>query len=211
MTVTIVEDENLFRDFLVNLCEPLFDKVQAVSNATELRQQASIFQETDLAVIDVVLDEGVDGVELAQNWLKEKPSLRVLIVSSATDKLTLHRVYQSGVHGYVDKANQPLHVLESALKSLQMGKPFFTETAVEIKQQLQRDPNSFLKILSDTEIELLPLLSRGLSNDEISEQTGTKPLTIQWHRRNIMRKLEIHATPQLMRWGFENGFWKRAS
>jgi two-component system response regulator NreC len=69
-------------------------------------------------------------------------------------------------------------------------------------------PKSFPKLLTSREQTLLPLLGGGLTNEEVARELGLSRHTVQLHRRNIMRKLNLHRTPDLIRYAINRGFTK---
>ncbi|MGF1484920.1 MAG: response regulator [Opitutales bacterium] len=206
LSLTIVEDERLFREMLCRVCQDNFKEVFPAASASEAR---AIFSRAvpDVLVVDLMLPDG-DGVALAEEFIERYPRLRTLALSSATDPFTLHNVVRSRINGYVDKLKQPVDVLIKAIHTVASGEKYFSEIGHEVLTGLKADPEAFYKILSDTELTLLPLFSQGMSNDSVAESVGIRPSTAQWHRRNIMKKLGIHATPELMRYGIKQGFWK---
>lgn len=73
---------------------------------------------------------------------------------------------------------------------------------------MQSDVGSFVKVLSDREVEMMPFFARGISNASIAEQLNISPLTVQSHRRSVMKKLNLHSVKDLMRYAIEKGFWR---
>ena len=78
---------------------------------------------------------------------------------------------------------------------------------------MRDDPACFTKILSDWEVEILSRIGQALSDAEICKQLGLRASTIQMHRSQIMRKLEITGTPKLIHFALEKGIasWPRQS
>jgi len=61
-------------------------------------------------------------------------------------------------------------------------------------------------VLSDWERAILSLIGQGLNDDEIGERLNLSPRTVQTHRSNILRKLDLKGTPKLIAFAVENGF-----
>jgi two-component system response regulator NreC len=136
------------------------------------------------------------------------PRMRILALSSECDDYTLYRVLNSGMHGYVDKNRQSVDVLKLAIDEVIRGRVFFTEVVQQVRQRLRMEPKAFPKVLTDREQELLGLLGGGLSNEEVARELKLSRYTVQLHRRNIMDKLGLHRTPDLIRSAVNKGFSK---
>jgi DNA-binding NarL/FixJ family response regulator len=159
-----------------------------------------------LVLMDITIPE-LDGIELSKILLREKPEMRILALSSEYDQYTLFRLFQAGIHGYVDKLTSSIDVLRDAIATVAGGKAYFSDLALKVKMEMQTDPSSFAKVLSDREVEMMQLFARGFSNVEIAERLAISPLTVQSHRRSVMKKLDLHSVKQLMRYAVEKGFW----
>ncbi len=205
MKVLVVEDQAIFRQLLVKLCSERFE---VIGDAGDGETALTICRELkpELLLLDIRIPEP-DGITVAETLLKENPSLRILALSAKMDTVTVFRLLQSGVHGYVSKYTDRLDTILEALEALENGEPYFTESFEQVRQEIKRDPLAFYKILSNKELELLPLYSKGFDDQAIADITNLSPKTVRWHRRNIMQKLELHASTELMRYGIEQGFW----
>ncbi len=149
-----------------------------------------------------------DGLSISDELLAMDPAMRVLALSSECDDYTLYRVLNSGVHGYVDKNRQSMEMLKLAISEVLKGRVFFAEVVQQVRQKLRVQPKSFPKLLTGREQELLPLLGGGLSNEEVARELSISRYTVQLHRRNIMQKLNLHRTPDLIRYAVNRGFAK---
>ena len=161
----------------------------------------------DLVLLDLNLPDR-DGLSITDELLTMDPELRILALSSECDDYTLYRVLNSGVHGYVDKNGQCMEILEQAINEVAKGRVFFTEVVQRVRQKLRVQPKSFPKLLTEREQTLLALLGGGLTNEEVALELRLSRHTVQLHRRNIMRKLNLHRTPDLIRYAVNLGFTK---
>ena len=148
----------------------------------------------------------MDGIDIANRLLDDTEELKILAVSSQIDDYTLHRVMVSGIQGYVDKNFQSTDILRTAIEVVASGNVYFTSVVQEARRTLGRDPDAFTKVLSDREQELLSLLGRGLDDSEAARPLGLTAQTVHSHRRNILRKLKLSGTKQLIRFALEHGF-----
>ncbi len=111
----------------------------------------------------------------------------------------------AGVHGIVDKNVNTKEFLR-AINAVASGSTYFSQT-VRVQFRAQRlSVQKYLKTLSRTELTLLPLFGKGLSDEQIGEHRKISAATAQTHRRNIMNKLSLRSSIDLVRHSLENGF-----
>ncbi|WP_309399462.1 response regulator transcription factor [Cerasicoccus maritimus] len=205
MNVIVVEDQSLFRQLIVKMCS---EKFNVVGEAGSGQEALDICRETkpDILLLDIRIPEP-DGISVAETLIEEQSSLRVLAVSAKLDSVTVFRLLKSGVHGYVNKFSDELDTVMRAMDAIARGEPYFSESFAQVKEEIRKNPLAFHKILSNKELELLPMFSKGLDDGTIGQLVTLSDKTVRWHRRNVMKKLELHATTELMRYGIAQGFW----
>ena len=209
--LAIVEDQELFRRLLVGLCATQFGFTvvcEAGSMAEALARVPAASPE--VLLLDLQLPDG-DGLDVAKRLYELLPDLKVVALTSLHDEVTIHRIRSMGVQGFVDKNVQKPEVLRNAIEAVASGRVFFAEVVQQVQQAMRNDPQSFTKILSDREQELLQLLGRGLSNEEAAAQMGLTAWTVHSHRRNIMKKLGATTQAELMRYALRKGFVRQDS
>lgn len=206
MKIVIVEDQSLIADLLTTVCRRDF-KFDVVAVATTGKEGLASIRKLkpDLALLDISLPD-MDGLDIAEIVLRELPRTRVIALSSLRDALTLRRVREIGVHGFVDKRQQSLSLLRDAIRLVSEGNSFFSPVVNEAAGMLRQDPNSFHRVLSPYEQSILRLIGEAKTDSEIAESLEIKTTTAQSRRRDIMNKLGIHSTPKLIRYAIENGF-----
>lgn len=207
MKILIIEDQTMIRQLLTLACQQALDGsasiLGAATGADGLAQCRN--ENPDLVVLDLALPDG-DGLSLVPGIREACPGAKVLVLSSHMDEFTVHRVQQSGVHGFIDKNGQTLTILQEGLRALTEGRPYYCTAVQAMRARMRADPVSFAKVLSDREMELVVLFGRGLTNEQIAGQLGLRPNTVRNHRQNIMTKLGLGSTPQLIRYALEKGF-----
>ncbi len=159
----------------------------------------------DLVFLDLVLPDG-DGLDFMPEISAAAPEAKVIALTSHADEVSLHRALKAKIHGFIDKNEQPLAVLKEAIHTVMSGQPYFSSVAQRLRTAMHRNPTDFSKILSEHEQRLLALFGEGLSNEEIGRRLGLATGTVRNHRSQIMSKLDIHGTPELMRYAIEKGF-----
>jgi two-component system response regulator NreC len=208
MKIAIVEDHRMFRAFLRHLAEEA-SVHEVVGEAADGAAGILLVDETkpEMLLLDLNLPDR-DGFEVAEHTLRNHPGTKVLVLSSHCDDYTVTRILTSGVHGFVDKNDQPPETVALAIEAVAKGCLFFTEAVTRVRKRLGEDPKAFNKVLSPRELELLCLIGVGMTDGEVAKATRLSTGTVQWHRKKILTKLKLHTTRELMRYAMERGITK---
>lgn len=190
LRVVIIEDQTLFRQMTVEIvaATPRFAVAGAAASGEEGWHLCEKSR-PDLVILDLHLP-GVDGFVLCDRLRRELPETRIIVVTSMIDTLTIARLMEAGVAGYVEK-DQPLETLRTALRRVAGGELYFTRIVNEKRRQFQSDPQAVTKILSSREQEVLALVANGSRNREIAGRLGISQRTVEAHRASLMRKLNV--------------------
>ncbi len=208
LEIVIVEDQKLFQQLLSLVVTQEFgytvvgqagDGISALKICREKRPQ--------LVLLDICIPQ-TSGLVVAEILRAEFPQMKILAVSSENDAVTVHRAFKLGIQGYLDKATQTMETLTEAIRKVSTGGTFYSETILRVRERLMHEPMAFQKILSAREQEILALIGGCYSDQEIGNLVGLSPSTVQTHRKNIMSKVGVHSTPELIRYAIEKGFWK---
>jgi two-component system response regulator NreC len=206
MKIVIVEDHLMFREVLRKVCtRDLRHQVigEAADGVIAVELVGRLIP--DLVLLDLHLPR-LDGFGVVEALKEAVPLLRVLVLSSHCDEYTVYRAEKARVHGFVDKNTNTVAVLKEAITAVAAGKTYFSDTFQRIKEKRQRNSASFDKILTDRERGILSLLGEPLTDAEVATRLGISIETAQKHRFNILRKLGLHTTPELMRYARKHGF-----
>jgi len=158
----------------------------------------------NIALLDIELP-GMNGLDLAEALLAELPDTRVLMMSGLMDPHTIWRVRQIGAHGYIDKT-QSLATLSTAIQTVLRGERYFSPVFQEVQAQWLAQPDSFQKVLSDREQEILKLVVNGWQDQRIGKKLSIAPETVAFHRKNIRKKLKLHSDRDMVAYGRLWGF-----
>ena len=203
----LIEDQELLRNVLVKTLEmnEAFDLLGDCADGNS-GQALCLRLEPDLVVTDIDMPE-LDGISMAQALLKALPRLRVLALTNLKDPFTINRLREVGIHGYVEK-DQPLDILEDAMRVVASGENYFTAIVQQVSSQLARDPVAFSKILSRREQDVIRLVVEGLTSKEIGKALKLHPRSIETHRYRIMKKLELKNVVELIAYAEKHGIRK---
>ena len=205
--VLIADDHPVVRKGL-QACLAKQDQLRVVGEASDGDEALSKIRETkpDVVLLDIGMPR-MDGLAVTQQLRKEKPDIKVLILSAHNTREYIFRIIQSGAHGYVSKEAKPEELLR-AIESVYQGEPFFSpEIARAALNQLvnsggRKEP---FAQLTTREREVLVLVAEGQSNKEIASKLGIGVRTIETHRERIMRRLDIHSVAGLTKFAIANG------
>ncbi len=206
MNVLVIEDQTMVRELLALACGEALPRAKV--NTAGTRAAALALCQTappDLVILDLVLPDG-DGLDLLPDIFAIAPTAKVIALSSHIDEFTLHRALSSRVHGILDKNEQPVRILREAITTVLAGRQYISSFVQRLKASVRADPAAFNKILSEREQGVLQLIGKGLANDQIATRLKISVSTAKNHRLNIMAKLDMHSTPQLIRYAIEKGF-----
>jgi DNA-binding NarL/FixJ family response regulator len=142
----------------------------------------------DVVLVDFQLP-GMDGLEFVRAARQVRPQLRALVVTSLVDALAITRVREAGVEGYVEKDSTP-EVLAEALAAVADGRSFYSEKFTETLAREAAKAQGAGKILSRREQQVLALVLDRKANREIAELMGLSARTVEFHRANLMAKLD---------------------
>ncbi len=188
--VAVADDHTLFRKSLAMLINT-FDNIEVVAEA---ECGASLLKKLEQTKPDVVLVDiqmpVMDGYQTCKNLRVKHPGIKILIVSQFNDKDSVHRGLQSGAHGFFTKTSDPAQ-LEVAIKSVAEKGVYFDTGLTSVlhdiilRKDIAEDP---LACLSEREMQIIRLASKGLDTDDIGTALFINRRTVETHRRRIMEK-----------------------
>jgi DNA-binding NarL/FixJ family response regulator len=210
LRILIADDHQLFRDGVRALlqshagweiCGEASTGREAVAKTIELRP--------DVIILDISMPD-LNGADAARRIRMASKNAEILILSVHYSDQLIREIIDAGAHGYVLKTDSDRDLL-LAVESLARHKPFFTSKAKRVIQNEFIREGKFTNIptvlrnpLSSREREIVQLLAEGKNSRGVSLSLGISVKTVETHRANIMRKLEIHNVSELVRYAVRN-------
>ena len=208
----IIDDHPLFREGLKTILNQK-SKYEVVGEAGSGREGLQMVKnlKPDLVLLDLSLPD-IRGLDLIRDILKASLKTRTLIVSMHSKIDYIVKAFQHGAIGYIVKesaAETLLNGIEHVLKG-----NFYMDTSVSqqvvkklaglrAKEALSTNPG--YEALTPREQEVMALLAEGVTVNQIADQLFISPKTAENHRSNIMRKLGLHSSIELVRYAVKIG------
>ncbi|MGJ0524649.1 response regulator [Burkholderia gladioli] len=209
----IVDDEPLMQRRLTAILTSLGYSDDALLFAGSLSEARAIraTQPCAIALVDIGLPDG-SGIELIREWHEADPALPIVVISTWSTGPTIVGALQAGATGYLLKERDDIEIALSIRSVLRGGAPIdpfvarhILETTVHAAPAAATPASAGLLPsrngappvrLSRREIEILGIVSKGLTNREISELLSLSRLTVECHIKNIYKKLAVRSRTQ---------------
>ncbi|HWX01272.1 response regulator transcription factor [Collimonas sp.] len=200
--IMLVDDHPLVRDGLRARLEavPGFVIVAEAGSAEEALQRAEE-QPIDLILMDINLRGSSNGIDLTARFHASFPEIAVLILSMHDKTEYLMQSVQAGARGYVLK-DAPGKDIVHAIETVISGGMYYSAA---LAQKLAR-PMTPGQLLTARERQVLQHIANGASNKQIARELDLSVRTVETHRLNIKRKLEIEGQAELIKFAVENNF-----
>lgn len=209
----LVDDHAVVRSGLRMLLEGQHDVEivgEAATAAEALAATASL--RPDVILMDIGLPDK-SGIEATREIKKQFPQVFVVALTIHEDEEYFFKMLDAGASGYVPKRAAPEELL-TAIRAAANGEVYLYPSLAKllVRDYLTGDrageTRSSLDGLTDRESEVLTYLAEGASNDEIASALVISPNTVERHRENIMKKLNLHSRSELVRYAIRKGIIK---
>lgn len=198
--VILADDHLLMAEGLARLISDDYQVVAVVSDGQQL-VRAARKENPDLAVVDISMPE-LTGMEAARTILSEIPTCKILFLSMHARPEFVREAFRIGALGYVLKRAAASELME-AMREVMSGKaylsPHIAKDALSVLLRTGRAE------LTDRQREVLRLVAEGRSAKEIASLLNISVKTAQFHKTNIMEKLDVHTTAELTRYALAHG------
>lgn len=211
MTIRIVlaDDHKMLREGLRTILENE-PELEVVGEADDGRLALKLVRELspDLVVMDIGMPN-LNGIEATRQIRSSNAKVKVIALSMHSDKRYVLRMLEAGASGYVLKS-AACDELVRAIAAVTREQSYLSpEIASIVVDNYMKRPTpgrrSTFGALRPREREVLQLLAEGLTNIKIAARLHISPRTVEAHRRNIMRKLDIHSIAELTKYAVREG------
>ncbi len=177
------------------------DGREAVRMAAELQP--------NVVIMDIAMPVQ-NGLQAAAQIICEQPRIGVIILSMHIDESYIVKALDAGARGYLLKDNADEDI-ERAIRAVVAGKPFFSPAIAQallgddVRLMRKRGVQDSYDLLTEREREILQLLAEGKSNKEAAAVLNLSPYTVETHRSNLMQKLGLHNTAEIVLYAVRKG------
>lgn len=201
--VVVCDDHALFREGVKTIlnAQPDIEVVGEAADGKEGVDQA-IRLEPDIILMDISMPV-MKGFDAARRIKKVRPDVKVLMLTVYDDEDMVARCLDAGIAGYVLKDSPPLQLVY-AIQAVDRGQQYMSPRVLTgLVRQYMAQPTDVkvgYDLLSDREREVLVLLADGHSLKAIATQLNLSVKTVDAHKVNLMRKLDLHDRSELIRY-----------
>ncbi|MCU0429671.1 MAG: response regulator transcription factor [Cytophagaceae bacterium] len=206
MRFYVVDDMVLIREGLKHVLKEIPGaELCGESDSLEKISEALLHYKADILLLDMNLCE-VPLKSFIQQLKATVPAIKVVVWSACACELPILAAIHSGIHGYIQKKKLSRDELLNAMRSLLQGKEYFSQEILRILVGNYSNEGIHRFRFSQREQEILPYLTSGKTNEQIAQVLFLSENTVATHRRNIMRKIGVNKTTELILWAREHNF-----
>ena len=210
MKVLLADDHGIVRRGMKALLE-LEAGVEIVGEAADGLETLALLEalHPDILILDIAMPR-LNGIDVAARAMKQDPKLKVIILSMYADESYVVRALSAGAKAYLLK-DATEEDLIPAVRAVAKGRSFFSPAVSRllledyVRSLKQRGLEDSYHLLTDREKEVLQLLAEGRSNKEVAAVLGVGLSTIETHRANLMQKLNLHNTAEIVLYAVRKG------
>lgn len=196
----LVEDHTIVREALRDMLEKEPD-VRIVAEAGDGESALRLAREIapEVVVMDISMS-GLDGIQTTRRLLAANPAIKVLALSTYRDRHVIQQILDAGAAGYVVKSAAGAE-LRRGIRAVVEGRSYLCpEAAAAVADGLRNRTQVPEQALSRRERQVLALIVEGKTSSDIADSLRIAQSTVEVHRRNMMRKLQVHGIANLIKY-----------
>jgi len=206
----IIEDESIFRKSLSMYLRnrPEFEVMGDFDDGEPALQFLKRKNEVAVVILDMNLPT-TDGLEMTRKILEINSTISILILSNETERSFILQALKHGAHGYVTK-DAPIDELLVGIKALAKGNNYFSSNiSAKVMIQFGRSNASITStkikpFITSREQQILEFLYKEYTNKEIADRLFISPRTVDTHKRNLRKKLNVKSSVGLIKYYLNN-------
>ena len=208
LRVLLVDDHPLVRAGIRRVLEMRSGLTVAgeASDGAEALRMIGVLQ-PDIIVLDLAMPE-IDGLEVLERLRARAPRLKILVLTVHAHPEYIRRAVQTGTDGYLLKESAVQELL-TAIDSVMRGEPYYSPQIRARMAQWADEGTADVRPIADRltarEREVLKGIARGLSTKDIAARLSISGRTVETHRANLMRKLELKSIARLTQFAIRAG------
>lgn len=203
--ILICEDHPIYANGMNDFLKKYFEIVLIVDNGKDALTYLKKHK-VDILLLDLNM-EAMNGIEVVEKIKSTENKVKIVIVSMYNDKMLIEKCKKLGVHAYCSKqvVNSELLTILNTLKDGEFIVDSSLKEKIRSNNTIHKKEDFEKKyLLTKREKELITFFSEGLSNKEIASALNVSSFTVDTHKKNIFRKLNINSTVELVKFYYEN-------
>jgi DNA-binding NarL/FixJ family response regulator len=204
--VLLADDHSLVLEGLAKLVMEDCDLVGKVEDGRALIQVAQQL-DPDVIVLDISMPK-LNGLEAGRQLKKLLPSIKLIFLTMHADPVYAKEAFQIGASGFLLKrsaASELMQAIHAVMKGQYYVTPAIAKDFLSSLTQQMPAPQAEIDSLTPRQREVLQLIAEGHSTKEIATMLNVSPKTIEFHRSQIIRELDLHSTAELTRYAIAHG------
>ncbi|MEG0261082.1 MAG: response regulator transcription factor [Lysinibacillus sp.] len=206
--VLLVDDHVLIRKGIALLLENYIDiTVVGEANDGEEAIQFAYQTEPDVILMDISIPNGIDGFTATKEIKKNLPHIKVILLTMHNEVAYIQQAIEIGADGYILKNSQG-GIMYEAIQSV-YNRQIYYEVGLpkeHVDKLFENKGNLKADVLSTREQEILRLTILGYTNVQIGEKLFISSKTVENHKSNSMKKLNLKSKAELIQYGITNGY-----
>ncbi|HOU47191.1 MAG TPA: response regulator transcription factor [Chitinophagales bacterium] len=212
INVFVVDDHQIFLDGIVSLLtdEPNIKIIGTAHNGKQAVEKIKN-QKIDVVLMDINMPE-MDGIEATKLLKKSNPDIKILMLTMHSEPRFIKECLEIGAKGYVMK-NISKDDLLKAIETVYQDKPYLDVESQEkliasmsnTEEEDDRNYDELASQITQRELEILQLISLGLTSQDIANKLFISKNTVETHRKNMLAKLNVNNTAALLKIAYKKG------
>ena len=212
--VIVADDHHLVREGLRSVIEKKGGDVEVIGEALNGQEVLALARKNpaDVYILDITMPI-LNGIATAERLIKMDPKSKIIILSIHDNRIFVEKAIKCGARGYITKESAVEEIIH-AIREVSGGRFFLSPSISKFvidgflgKMSHNQSRGKGLT-LTERETEVLQLLAEGFSSREMAEKLNLSLNTVNVHKKNIMRQLDLHRQADLIRYAIKEGISK---
>jgi len=208
----LVDDHELFRLGVKTVMKSHHPDICIAGEAETGADFFALLETTtaDIVLLDINLPD-MSGIEIARYLKKNKPEMKILVISSENTSAAIQAMLNIGIDGFISKRMGSVNALADSIRSVMDGLEYYGKDISEVIYQIYVAKKKTIDVVPEftkSELTIIDFCRKGLQSKEIADQLNISPRTVESHKNNIFHKLGINNTVEMLQYAMNNGIIK---
>lgn len=210
LNLLIADDHSMIRNGLISMLKQQDKFIANIMEATNGNEVLKLIQDHpfDVVLLDITMPE-VDGITVLKKLKSMESEVPVLVLSMHNEKSVIRQALDNGAYGYLLKNSGLEEITKAIFTVIRKQKYFSNEVTQELFSENDSKTKSSIQFehnLSRREIQILALIVKELTSQDIADELFISKRTVEGHRKKIMSKLGIKTSIGLVKYAIDNNF-----